>query len=129
MRYDALGLTLSGLCLLHCVALPIAALSAPTSLGLLAHEDSLTHIVLLALALPIGGIAFFSSWRHHRSSSTLIIGMVGLLIMALGVSHIFGHDNEITLTITGVITVAGAHGVNLIRGHQKTNATIREQGS
>ena len=129
MRYDALGLTLSGLCLLHCVALPIAALSAPTSLGLLAHEDSLTHIVLLALALPIGGVAFFSSWRHHRSSSTLIIGMVGLLIMALGVSHIFGHDNEITLTITGVITVAGAHGVNLIRGHQKTDAAIRDQHS
>ena len=118
MRFDALGLTLSGLCLIHCVAIPVAALSAPTLLGLLAGEDTLTHIALLALALPIGGFAFFSSWRRHRSSDTLIIGIVGLVVMALGVSHVFGHDNEIILTITGVLTVGCAHGINLIRGHR-----------
>ena len=113
MRFDALGLTLSGLCLIHCVAIPVAALSAPTLLGLLAGVDTLTHIALLALALPIGGFAFFSSWRRHRSSDTLI-----MVVMALGVSHVFGHDNEIILTITGVLTVGCAHGINLIRGHR-----------
>ena len=121
MRLDALGLTLSGMCLFHCVALPIAAFSAPTALGLLTPTDTLAHIVLLAFALPIGGIAFFLSWRRHRTSGALIVGIVGLVIMALGVSHIFGHENEVVLTITGALTVAGAHGVNLMRGHQQTD--------
>ena len=126
MRFDALGLTLSGLCLLHCVALPVAAISFPTSLGLLSDQDTLAHFVLLALALPIGGVAFFSSWRRHRALGTLIIGMIGLVVMAIGVSHVFGHDNEIVLTITGVITVAVAHGVNLIREHQSTSTSTGE---
>ena len=123
MRFDALGLTLSGLCLLHCVALPVAAFSFPTSLGLLADQDTLAHIVLLALALPFGGIAFFSSWRRHRALGTLIIGLIGLVVMALGVSHVFGHDNEIVLTIVGVLTVAVAHSINLIREHQSTSTS------
>ena len=46
--------------------------------------------------------------------------------MALGVSHVFGHDNEIVLTIMGVLTVAVAHGINLIREHQSTSTSTRE---
>ena len=115
MRFDALGLTLSGLCLIHCVAIPVAALSTPTLLGLLAGVDTLTHIVLLAVALPIGGFAFFSSWRRHRSSDTLIIGIVGLLVMALGVSHVLSNSSWAALKASD-ITVCWARSVMTTTG-------------
>ena len=117
MRVDAIGLTLSGICLLHCVAVPVVAFTLPAAAGLLSDPDSVFHWLLLGLAVPISGVAFLSAWRRHRARLPLVVGLTGLTIMAIGVSHVFGHAFEVLFTLVGVVAVALAHITNFVRAH------------
>lgn len=117
MRLEGIGLGLSGLCILHCIAIPLLAFTLPTWGGLLLASESAFHWVLLFLAIPISGCAFWYSSQRHQARGTLILGCIGLFIMFVGASHLFGHDYEIVLTVTGVIAVSIAHMKNLRRAH------------
>ncbi|MCE3010797.1 MAG: MerC domain-containing protein [Proteobacteria bacterium] len=79
---DTLGMILSGLCALHCVALPVVMLSLPLMARYyLAHP--LFHLVFAAVILPLGLWAFFRGYVHHRKSWILSLGMVGLVMISL----------------------------------------------
>ena len=119
---DSIGLTLSGICLVHCIVLPVVAFVLPVSAGLYADADSAWHWVLLGLALPISGYAFIAAWMRHRAASSLILGGAGLFVMGVGVSHVFGHDYEVVFTVVGVCAVAAAHIANFLHAHARTQS-------
>jgi len=100
---------LSGACLVHCAALPLLVLMLPSLGGVLFDHSSALHWVLLGLAVPVSGYALWRGYRRHSSSLAMGVGAVGLLIMALGVSHLLSHQLEIPLTLTGAAIVAAAH--------------------
>ncbi|WP_413894670.1 MerC family mercury resistance protein [Pantoea ananatis] len=52
---------MSGLCLLHCLALPLLAAALPL-FGVWA-EAEWVHVVFVAIAAPLAGLAL---WRGHR---------------------------------------------------------------
>ncbi|MEW5248397.1 MerC domain-containing protein [Microbulbifer discodermiae] len=107
---DTLGIVASGLCLLHCMLIPV--LPALGGLGVLValqgsqylHLALLIPVVLLALA------SFPASCRRHRRHAVMIAGFSGilLLVIALYLEGIW----ELLASILGAGLLILAHWVN-----------------
>lgn len=104
---DASAITLSGLCLIHCLALPLMAAFLPVA-GVLA-EAEWVHKTFVAAALPISGVAILRSWNSPGGSlfAALAIAGLGLLVSAAFVESL--HDYETPLTVIGAGLLASAH--------------------
>lgn len=103
---DLAAVSASGLCLLHCLALPLIIAALPSLGGAVAGSG--THWVLLAFALPV------SLWVLSRDPwpegiVPLALGAAGLSLMTLGVAFYEGLPAERILTVAGVSLVAAAH--------------------
>jgi len=103
---DWAAISASGLCLVHCLALPLVIATLPSIGGAVA--GSTTHWVLLAFALPV------SLWVLTRDPwpeglVPLAFGAAGLALMAFGVAFYEGLIAERGLTVAGVSLVAAAH--------------------
>jgi hypothetical protein len=118
---DRAAMWLSGLCLVHCLALPLAVLLTPSMSQWLEATETTTHWILFGIAIPISVVALMQGYRHLRSGMTLLLGGIGLLLMLVAVSHIFGRELEVLLTVIGVTAVLFAHLRNLL-GHQALHA-------
>lgn len=113
MRLDRWGLALSGICLVHCLALPLSVLLLPTLSSWLAHHAHGVHWVLLSLALVVSSSAWRQGYRRHQQVLVPVIGACGLGLMMLAVSHLLGPRSEVPLTLVGAAVVAGSHVLNL----------------
>ena len=112
-QLDRTGLLLSGACLVHCAALPLSALLLPSLGGVLLDHSSSWHWVLLGAAIPVSGYALLRGYRQHHRRPALILGGLGLILMALGVSHLLTEGLEIPLTLSGAAVVAASHLLNI----------------
>lgn len=117
-RIDRIAIGLSGLCLVHCLSVPLALLLAPALSVWLDATETQIHWLLLGLALPISGIALYRGYRRQANMLTVILGCTGFLLMLLGVTHALGEALEITLTVIGITLVMFAHIRNLHVGHE-----------
>ena len=116
-RLDRLGVLLSGLCAVHCVAgLVLVSVLGIGSLG--AGEVLLNpaiHRIGLVMAVAIGVVTLGFAAHRHRRTDLLILGSIGLALMAAGLIAPHG-TAEAVLTIGGVGLLATAHIRNLRRG-------------
>ncbi len=112
---DRIAIFLSGLCLVHCLALPVAVLLTPFLSDWLIESETAAHWVLFGTALPISALALGRGYLHHHDTITVIIGVVGLALMLVGVTQVFGEANEAVVTISGVLLLLWAHLRNLAR--------------
>lgn len=111
-RFDRLGILISGLCAVHCVATLVAVALLGLSGGVLL--DPALHRVGLAVAILVGGIALGAGVVRHGRREPLLLGGVGLALMALALAVGHGPTEAVT-TIAGVALVAFAHWRNV--GH------------
>lgn len=109
-RLDRVGVLLSGLCALHC----LAGLLLVAGLGL-GGEVLLApaiHRIGLALAIVVGAVTLAMGVIRHGDPVPLQVGGAGLGLM--GLALFVGHGTEeAVLTIAGVGLVAWAHLRNL----------------
>jgi len=113
MKFDLIGLVLSGSCLLHCLLLPVAVIAAPSLALWLGETETGVHWILFAVALVVSGWALLTGLRRHGAWLVVLVGAVGLLVMAVAAAHLFGRGMEVVLTLVGASIVALAHVVNL----------------
>ena len=112
-RLDRVGVILSGLCAVHC----LAGLLLVTGLGLgggmlLAPE---IHRIGLGLAIAVGSVTLVLGVIRHRDPVPLQVGAAGISFMAFAL--FVGHGTaEGVLTIMGVALLAWAHLRNLRHG-------------
>jgi|AntAceMinimDraft_1070359.scaffolds.fasta_scaffold08492_2 hypothetical protein len=104
---DASAIGLSGLCLIHCLALPFLAAFLPVA-GLWA-EAEWVHKAFVVAALPISGFVILRAWRRRADKIFVGLAGMGLVLLSLGAFAEPLHDNETQLTITGALTLAGGH--------------------
>ena len=113
-RLDRVGIGLSGLCALHCIA--SIALVSGLGIGgefLLSPE---IHRWGLLVATLIAGVALGWGALRHRMAMPFVIAMTGLTFMgaALAVPHGY---KEAILTILGVALVSLGHILNMRHCH------------
>lgn len=112
-RLDRIGVLLSGLCLLHCLA--GLFLVGILGLGSSALLDPSIHRFGLIAAVVVGASTIGLGALRHGRVLPLAVGAVGLALMASAVA--VGHGSaEAVLTICGVLLVASAHVINMRSG-------------
>ena len=111
IRADALGMLLSAICMLHCLLLPVL-IAFGVGGAVTGFDSEWTHIVLLAVVVPVSAIAFVGGWIRHRRLAVLALGTLGVALLALAafVLHpYFGKTADALVTTAGGALLAVAH--------------------
>ena len=107
---DQLAMSLSGLCLVHCVATTVFFASV-ASVGGVMLDNHLFHEVGLVIAIAFALITLVSGVLSHGYMMPFGVGCFGLGVMAGALSQ--PHDgSEIVATMIGVAIVALGHDLN-----------------
>lgn len=118
---DNAAIALSGLCLIHCLLLPVIVVALPL---LAQFNETHFHTQMLIVVVPVSLLAFALGYRHHNNKAIVGWGIVGILILFIGgtVVHAdFGRLADSLLTMAGSLVLAVAH--------YRNNRLTRHMGS
>ncbi|MFN3229839.1 MAG: MerC domain-containing protein [Asticcacaulis sp.] len=124
--FDGLAIGLSGLCLLHCLLLPVAVATLP-ALTVFVGEG--VHLAMILLAVPLSVLALVSHGGWRRCGVVLLaflgLGLMGAPLLAefipftltlpdagVTVTQAGVAEQETSLTVVGASLLAGAHILN-----------------
>ena len=110
---DNLGITISAVCAIHCVFLPVIFIIAPYSF-LASHEF---HEALIYFIIPSALVAFVLGCRKHGDKLVALMGAAGILLLIIaltlhGIFHAEQHNEEyitIIITISGSVLLVFSH--------------------
>ena len=103
---DAFGVGLSGLCLLHCLAVPLIVSVIPVFVWM---ENELIHISLACLALLVT-INAVREWPAGRTGMMLnVMAALGIGLLFFGALSEVSEETERLLTLVGAFSLASAH--------------------
>ncbi len=107
-RLDYVGIFLSGLCGIHCLALPVLVLLAP-----IWHESELLHAafhpIMAVLIMPV---TLRSIYNDSCGSDFLRIGLV-VVWLAIPAHTVLGEVPGLLLTIVGSALLVSGHRGNI----------------
>ena len=114
---DRIGILLSALCCIHCMAIPFLIIFAPAMSDIFQNE--IIHTVAIVLVVPVGLYSFISKLKVHKNKTPLFIGILGMLTLISG--HLFHefsvvkdiHIIEIISSIVGGVALVVAHIYNV----------------
>jgi len=116
----------SGICLVHCLFLPIIVATLPLwSLGESLHDW--LHPVFALLLIPITGLAMRSGWQKHGQKSPSLLlgsGLLVILVAALWGHFMPGFAAESMLTLAGSGLLIGGHWRNWCADRCCDEATV-----
>lgn len=99
---DRTAIALSGLCVLHCLAMPLVLVLLPF-LGQFTEDHF--HLQMLAVVTPASMIALGIGYRQHRHPAVPAAAFIGLLLLLLGATWV---HSEIGVVADRVVTIAGS---------------------
>lgn len=108
--FDMAAIGLSGLCIIHCLALPLAAASLPL-LGVWADAEW-AHWLFVGLAAPVSLIALARPSRRGLHLAPLALALLGLSGLLAGVLGWPAETAETGVTVAGSLLLAAAHLLN-----------------
>ena len=108
---DKTAISLSALCLAHCLLVPsfLVFLSGFLSLS---YNNELIHYAILSIAIPVSIYALITGVKNHKSFTYMYLGIIGILSLILAVTfgaQIWGEFGEKTMTTLGAVLVSIAH--------------------
>ena len=106
---DGAAAGLSGLCLLHCLALPFVVGALPM---LMPFAESHLHAQMLYLAIPLSGIAIGTGYTRHRNPRVVLAATTGLALLVAGATVAHGNLGILAdrlFTVSGSVVLAAAH--------------------
>lgn len=107
-RLERAAMGSSLLCLLHCLALPLLLAAVPVSAeSPLGGEDF--HLWVLVFAVPASGAALWIGRAKHGAAWPLVLGALGLALLAAGALMLGGTAGETPVTILGSAALIAAH--------------------
>ena len=112
---DRSAIGLSFVCVLHCLAVPLMIILAPSLVLLPFFGDERIHLLLVFLVLPTSTVALTLGCRQHGLKNVLCWGFAGIAILILAVAlgeKSLGGFGEAMLTVVGSILVAIGHIIN-----------------
>ena len=109
INWDALGITTSILCAIHCAILPLAVASLPV-LGVNIIHNAPFEYGMIGLAFLIGSWALWHGFhKHHRHSGPWLVFTGGMLFL---LAKQIWHQYEFRLLPFAVIGIVAAHILN-----------------
>lgn len=105
--WDASAATLSSLCIVHCIGLPLFTTLLP--LASLFSDDEGLHLTMVLLAIPVTLWVVFVEAKTRRQVLFMTAALAGLGMMLAAVFVGALASFELHLTVAGGITLASAH--------------------
>ena len=124
--FDRFAIALSGLCAIHCVALPLVASITPLLISTIEHGNGFHefwfHQFILIFILPASIIALITGYHCHKQLTPMLIGCLGLMILVITAlfaeylitKQFIPHYGETVLTISGGLIHAIGHIANIL---------------
>jgi hypothetical protein len=125
-RYlDRIAITLSTICIVHCLAMPVLVAALPV-LAITLGTDGHFHALMLWLVVPTSALGFSLGYKVHGNAGRVAAGTAAVLVLA--VVALWGHDHwnrtvEIGVNVVASLLLASAHWRNfreVRRRHQHT---------
>ena len=113
--FDFCGMTLSILCVIHCIAMPILLFLVPTFAVTYLGEDEWFHQIALVVIAIAAILAFVPGFKLHKKLSPILWfagGIFFLLFSAFFAHDLIGHEYEPIVAIMGSILLVRAHYMN-----------------
>jgi hypothetical protein len=107
---DAAGMLASGMCLVHCLALPLLVALFPLP-GIRGDSDTF-HIAMVGVAIVAALLALAPGYRMHRRVMVAAAGASGLACLASAaflVGPRYGETAETCMTVMGAALISIAH--------------------
>lgn len=104
---DVIAATLSGLCVVHCLATPALIAVGGSGLLISAFDTEWFHYLLL---LPISLLLVWSlpgGWCLHQRKAPFILGLSGFLLLLAAL--LAPHETEAALSVAGGLLLTSAH--------------------
>ena len=111
LHLDRVAITLSVICAVHCLLLPVLLVMVPALIGTAIGEESF-HRWLLVGVVPVSLVALGLGCRHDQSLQRLSVGLTGLVIISIAAFHghdLFGETGEKVATLVGASLIASSH--------------------
>lgn len=109
INWDALGITASLACAIHCALLPLFFSSLPI-FGFNIIENRMLEIIMVLLAFVIGIFSLYHGWKkHHHSFLPMLVFVVGFIFLVL---KLFFAEYESWLLFPAVLGIVLAHFIN-----------------
>jgi MerC mercury resistance protein len=109
INLDALGITTSLACAIHCALLPLFLTSLPVFGTNIIHNRTF-EVVMIVLAFCIGSFSLFHGYRsHHHRYLPLIVFSAGFIFLVL--KQFFLQD-ELWFLLPAVIFIMSGHFLN-----------------
>jgi len=109
INWDALGITASVACAIHCAILPLFLTSLPV-FGFEIIDNHFFEYFMIFLAFCIGAFALFHGWKKHHHS------LLPLIIFSTGIIFLFAkqmwHQYQLWFLLPAVLLVVTAHYIN-----------------
>lgn len=109
MNWDALGITTSVACAIHCALLPLVLSSLPL-FGVNIIENVFFEYGMIGLAFCVGAYSFYHGFRMHHHS------FVPFLLFALGIACLLAkmrwHEWKNWFLVPAVVCIVTAHFLN-----------------
>ena len=108
---DKTAISLSMICLAHCLLLPsfLVILSGYITLS---YDNEFIHYLLLFIAIPVSIYALITGAKNHSNFTFLVMGIVGIISLIFAVTvgvELWDESGEIVFTIIGASLVAFSH--------------------
>lgn len=109
INWDALGITASLACAIHCALLPILFTTLPV-FGINIIENKIFEISMVVFAFVIGIYSLYHGWRkHHHRLLPITVFLVGFVFLIL---KLFFVQFENWLLLPAVTGIVAAHVIN-----------------
>ena len=108
---DKIAISLSMICLVHCLVLP-SFLVILSGYFTLSYENELVHYLLLLIAIPVSFYALINGARNHSNFIYLVSGITGIISLIFAVTmgvELWDESGEIVFTSIGASLVAFSH--------------------
>jgi hypothetical protein len=116
VNWDALGISASLACAIHCAVLPLFISSLPL-FGVNIIDNSFFEYIMIGLALVVGIVSLYHGYlKHHHSFLPIIIFIVGIILLF---AKQVWHNYQLYILIPAVAAIISAHFINykLCRQH------------
>lgn len=110
--FDHAAIVMSGLCLVHCLLLPVIIALLPLLDQL---NEAHFHLQMLIVVIPVSLYAFAMGFRRHGNKAIIVRGAAGIAILVFAgtVAHAnYGALADSLLSIAGSIVLATSHYFN-----------------
>jgi hypothetical protein len=109
INWDALGITTSVACAIHCAVLPMVLTTLPI-FGIDIIDNTAFEYLMILLALSIGSYSFWHGYRKHHHS------LLPLAVFSLGIVLLFAkqiwHSYQYWLLPFAIVFIITAHLIN-----------------